>query len=81
MKKVVVQSFLATIVALLVAAFIAFSGSQGGVEFHGIPVFALCAGLAILIQWIVFIPSMINIHLYIPIEIILIINNKIKINP
>lgn len=60
MSKVVVQSFIGTVVALLVAGFIAFAGSQGGVQFQGLPLFALCAGLAILVQWLVFIPSLLS---------------------
>ena len=58
MKSVVVQSFIGTVVAVVVAAFIAFAGSQGGVVWAGVPVFALCAGLALTIQWLVFIPSL-----------------------
>lgn len=60
MKKVVIQSFIATVVALIVATFIGFAGSQGGVTFQGLPLFALCAALAIFVQWLVFIPSMLK---------------------
>lgn len=59
MNNVVVQSAIGTAVALLVAIFIGFAGSQGGLEFAGYPLFALCAALAIAIQWIVFVPSLI----------------------
>ncbi len=58
MSKVVVQSIIGTVVALLVAAFIGFAGSQGGLQVVGLPLFATCAALAILIQWVVFVPSL-----------------------
>ncbi len=51
------RSLLAVAISLLVAAGLAFAGSQGGVSAAGIPLFALCVGLAILIQWIAFIPA------------------------
>ena len=57
MSKVVIQSFIGTVVALLLAMFIGFAGSQGGLEFYGIPLFGLCAALAIGAQWLAFVPS------------------------
>ena len=60
MKKVIVESLIGTVVALVVATFIGFAGSQGGVTYQGFPLFALCAALAILVQWLVFIPSMLQ---------------------
>ena len=60
MKKVNVDSLIGTVVALVVATFIGFAGSQGGVTYQGFPLFALCAALAILVQWLVFIPSMLQ---------------------
>jgi steroid 5-alpha reductase family enzyme len=44
-------------IVVLVGAFVAWAGSQGGVELGGWPVFALAVGLAYLVQWIVFVPS------------------------
>lgn len=58
MSKVVIQSLVGTAVALVVAIFIGFAGSQGGLTFLGLPLFALCAALAILVQWLVFVPSL-----------------------
>ena len=58
MKNVVLQSLIGTVVALVVAVFIGFAGSQGGVQFMGWPLFAVCAALAIGIQWLVFVPSL-----------------------
>ena len=46
MKKVNVDSLIGTVVALVVATFIGFAGSQGGVTYQGFPLFALCAALA-----------------------------------
>jgi hypothetical protein len=44
-------------IVVLVGAFVAWAGSQGGVALGGWPVFALAVGLAYLVQWIVFVPS------------------------
>jgi hypothetical protein len=43
----------------LVAALIAWAGSQGGFTVSGIPIFALCVALAFVLQWIAFIPAFI----------------------
>jgi steroid 5-alpha reductase family enzyme len=51
------SSIIALPIILLVAAGIAFAGSQGGAVAFGVPLFALCVGLAFLIQWIAFIPA------------------------
>ena len=60
MKKVNVESLIGTVVALIVATFIGFAGSQGGLAYKGLPLFALCAALAIMVQWLVFIPSLLQ---------------------
>lgn len=36
---------------------VAWAGSQGSAEFAGLPVFALCALLAFVIQWVAFVPA------------------------
>jgi steroid 5-alpha reductase family enzyme len=46
-----------TAVVVLLAAAVAWAGSQGGASVGGIPVFALAVGLVFLIQWIAFIPA------------------------
>ena len=46
-------------IILLVAALIAWAGSQGGFTVSGLPVFALCLALAFVLQWIAFIPAFI----------------------
>ena len=57
MKSEDLKALVGIVVVLLIAVLLAWAGSQGGVERFGIPVFALCVGLAFLIQWIVFIPA------------------------
>ena len=44
--------------AIILAGFgVALAGSQGGSSVMGMPLFVFCAGLAFLIQWLVFVPS------------------------
>ena len=57
MKKADRNALLAVFVIVLVGVGIAWAGRQGGATVAGIPVFALCVGLAFLIQWLVFIPA------------------------
>jgi steroid 5-alpha reductase family enzyme len=42
---------------LLVAAAVAWAGSQGGASLLGIPLMAWCAALAFFIQWVAFVPA------------------------
>lgn len=51
------RSALAIPIVLLVGVGIALAGSQGGQTSFGVPIYALCVGLAFVIQWVVFIPS------------------------
>jgi steroid 5-alpha reductase family enzyme len=44
-------------IVILIGFLVALAGSQNGNSVFGIPVFALCVGLAFLIQWVVFIPA------------------------
>jgi steroid 5-alpha reductase family enzyme len=44
-------------VAILAGTGVAWAGSQGGATVGGIPVFALCVGVAFVIQWLAFIPA------------------------
>ncbi len=50
-------SIFAIPVILLVAAGVAWAGSQGGYTVAGIPIFALVVVIAFLIQWLAFIPA------------------------
>lgn len=54
------NSVIAIPIILLVAAIVAWAGSQGGYVVFGIPLFALCIALAFVIQWVVLIPSFIK---------------------
>jgi steroid 5-alpha reductase family enzyme len=54
------RSIIAIPIILLIAAGIAFAGSQGGYNVYGIPLFALCVALAFIIQWVAFIPAFIK---------------------
>jgi steroid 5-alpha reductase family enzyme len=57
MKNPVVEALIAIIAALLVAAAVAWAGSQGGLAVGGLPLFALAGVVAFVIQWVVFVPS------------------------
>ncbi|MBP8806304.1 MAG: DUF1295 domain-containing protein [Kofleriaceae bacterium] len=48
---------IANLVAVLVAAGVAVAGSQGGAQVGAVPVFALCVGLAFVVQWLAFVPA------------------------
>ena len=54
------KAFVALPIVLVIAIVLAVAGSQGSAEVSGIPLFALCIGLAFLIQWVAFIPAFIN---------------------
>ena len=54
------RSAIALPIVLLIAAGIAWSGSQGGATFAGVPIFAISVGLAFLVNWIAFIPAFRN---------------------
>lgn len=54
------RTIIAIPIVLLIAAIIAWAGSQGGYTVNGIPIFALCVALAFIIQWIAFIPAYIR---------------------
>ncbi len=51
------QILIAIIIAITLGALVALGGSQGSATYNGLPVFAVCAGLAYAINWLVFIPS------------------------
>jgi steroid 5-alpha reductase family enzyme len=54
------QAVFGSLVSIAIGAAVAWAGSQGGVTVGDWPVFALCAGLAFAINWIVFVPSFIK---------------------
>ena len=51
------RAIIALPIILLVAALIAWAGSQGGYTVSGIAIFALCIAFAFILQWIAFIPA------------------------
>ena len=57
MNKAERTALIAIPITLLLAAGVAWAGSQGSFETASFPLFALAVALAFLIQWIVFIPS------------------------
>jgi len=48
---------LAFLLAILVASFIVWAGSQGATSALGAPIFSMVVGLAFLMQWLAFIPA------------------------
>jgi steroid 5-alpha reductase family enzyme len=50
-------AFVAIPAAVLIAAGLAWAGSQGGTQAFGLPLFALAVGLAFVVQWVAFIPA------------------------
>ena len=57
MKNQALESLIAILAALLMAAGVAWAGSQNGVDIAGLPVFVLAGIVAFVIQWVVFVPS------------------------
>ena len=57
MNNQVAESLAAIAGALLLAGAIAWAASQNGVRVGGIPLFALAAAFAFVVQWVVFVPS------------------------
>lgn len=51
------QALVAVPLILAVGALMALAGGSAGREFGGIPVFVICAVLAFVINWVVFVPS------------------------
>lgn len=57
MKPEDLKALMGIPIILLIAVFLGWAGSQGGVDAFGFPLFALCVGLVFIIQWLVFIPA------------------------
>ena len=51
------QTIKSLIIVPIIAALVAYAGSQSGQSFQGMPAFALCVSLAFLINWLAFIPA------------------------
>ena len=50
-------SLVASYIAVMVAALVAWGGAQGGAMLWEVPIIALCVCLAFLVQWVAFIPA------------------------
>jgi steroid 5-alpha reductase family enzyme len=57
MKNPALEALVAIILALLVAAAVAWAGSQGGLAVGDLSLFAVAGVVAFVIQWVVFVPS------------------------
>lgn len=57
MNPVSKRSIIAIVIVLLIASGLALAGSQSGKTFNNIPVFTLCVAIAIIIQWVAFLPA------------------------
>ena len=51
------RAMIAVPIVVLIGAGLAWAGSQGGRVSGGLPLYALCVGLAFLVNWIAFLPS------------------------
>ncbi len=51
------SALLSIVVALTTAGVVALAASQGGLEYQGLPLFAICTALAFIIQWVAFVPA------------------------
>ena len=51
------QAIVASIIAIVIGALVAWAGSDGGDRIASLPVFALCGVLAFAINWAAFVPS------------------------
>lgn len=51
------RGWIGVLIVILIAAGLAWAGSQGSGEAFGLPIFALAVGIAFIIQWLAFIPA------------------------
>jgi len=51
------QTLIALILVPIIGALVGLAGAQNGQQVDGLPIFAICVGLAFLINWLVFIPA------------------------
>ena len=57
MENSISKSLSILLVIVFIASAVALAGSQNSAIYRGIPVFAICAFVAFLINWLVYIPS------------------------
>lgn len=51
------QTIKSLIIVPVIGILVALAGSQNGLSFNGVPIFAVCVALAFLVNWIAFIPA------------------------
>ena len=51
------KSLMGIAVSLIIAALILLAGSQGSLNLHGLPLFAVCGAIGFVLHWVIFIPS------------------------
>ena len=59
MNRKLAPVMITILIGTLIGVFIGWAGGQGGLEYKGLSIFLLCALLAYVINWIVYVPSMI----------------------
>ena len=57
MERAGLRSVVASIVAVLIGAALAYAGSWSGHRVAGVPIYGVCVGVAFLIQWTAFVPA------------------------
>ena len=51
------QTIKSLIIVPTIGILVALAGSQNGLSFNGVPIFALCVALAFLVNWLAFVPA------------------------
>jgi len=51
------QAIIGIVAVLLISALLAWAGSQGSVSYSGLPLFALCAAVGFVLNWLAFVPA------------------------
>ena len=54
-----IKPLIGILIVLVISCGIALAGSQGSIEGNGLPLFLICASVAFILHWIVFVPSFI----------------------
>lgn len=57
MNRADLRGVVVSVVVVLIGAALASAGSWSGHRIAGVPIYALCAGVAFLIQWVAFVPA------------------------
>ncbi|MCB0037498.1 MAG: DUF1295 domain-containing protein [Anaerolineales bacterium] len=60
MSSPLLRTLIVTVIIVILASALAFAGSANGQQISDIPIFALCVFLAFAINWVVYVPAMLN---------------------